>query len=247
MSDTQNPFAPPQADLALPQDSAPQSGERSLEDAMAGNWSITPSEVVKKAWELKDGYKGLFIMVAIVLVVPGIISSVLSGALSTGDGFLVDTMIGVGVAVVLLPLTAPLQAGLWRVQIKRATGGSPVIGEMFGHFDKVVQLSIAALVVLVATYIGFALLILPGIYISIAGSLTLPLVAERGLSPVEAFKTSLKAVSSHFFDVLVLYLLVGLMVFAGVIALGIGLIWAMPAAFIATGMLYTTIFGWEEK
>lgn len=102
------------------------------------------------------------------------------------------------------------------------------------------------LIVALATTLGFILLVLPGLYLSIAASMTLPLIAERGLSPVDAFTTSIKAVSSHFFDVLVVYLLVGVLFIAGALALGIGLIWAAPAASIVLGSIYLTIFGWKD-
>ncbi len=82
MSDVQNPFATPQADLVRPEDKAPSGGERSLEAAMAGEWSITPSDLLRQGWDLKDGFKGLFIMAAIVMIVPGAVSSGLSRALA---------------------------------------------------------------------------------------------------------------------------------------------------------------------
>ena len=248
MADEQNPFAPPQADLEKADEGPLSTGERSIEDAIAGKWSLTPSDIIKKAWELKDGVKGTFLLAFLLVGIASGISSVLSSVLGGDDvGFLKGLLIGVVSGVVVLPLTAPLQAGIWRMMIRRAAGETPEVGDVFKHFGNVVPLVIASLIVLVATYIGFALLVLPGMYLSIAASLTVPLVAERGLAPMEAFTTSVKAINSHFFDVLVLYLLAIVVLVAGMFALGIGLFWAAPAAAIASGLLYVTIFGWEDK
>lgn len=248
MSDSENPFAPPQSELEHPEAGSITTGERSLEDAMAGNWAITPSELIKQAWALKDGAKALFIGAVVISGLAGAVSGGLSSVVSIDNpGFLAGILIPVLTGIVLLPLTAPLQAGLWRLMVKRAAGGNPELGEMFGQFGKVVPLCIGSLILLVATYVGFALLILPGIYVAIAGALTIPLISERGLAPMDAFKTSMKAVGSHFFDVFVLYFITGLVALGGFLAFGIGLIWALPTVLIVNGLLYLTIFGWEDK
>ena len=260
-SDSENPFAPPQAELKHPEAGTLTHGERSLEDAMAGNWSITPSELFKQAWELKDGAKALCIGAVVISGFAGAISLGLSSEV-TRHGTEIESLL---THIMILSVNAPLWAGMWRIVVKRAAGGNPHFAEMFGQFGKVVPLCIGSLILLVATYVGFALLILPGIYVAIAGALTIPLISERGLAPMDAFKTSLKAIRSHFFDVLTLYFLTGLVVLGGVLALGIGLIWALPTVLIlggvlalgiiwalptvliVSGLLYLTIFGWADK
>ncbi|MCO4770210.1 MAG: hypothetical protein KDA24_09290 [Deltaproteobacteria bacterium] len=248
MSDEQNPFAPPQADLQKPSEGAMSTGERSLDDAMAGNWSITPSEIIKQGWEAKDGVKLTFLIAFFLIGLASGVSGGLNAVLGGDDaGFLKGLALSIGSGLVVLPLTAPLQAGLWRMMIRRAAGQTPEVSDLFAHFKNIVPICIGALIVLVATYVGFALLVLPGIYLSIAASLTTPLIAERGLEPLEAFQTSIKALNNHFFDVFVLYLLLGVVGIAGFLAFGIGLIWAAPAAAIASGYFYLTVFGWEDK
>ncbi len=248
MSDEQNPFAPPQAELQTHVPSTTGGGERSLEDAMAGRWSISAGDVIKKAWDLSDGYKGVFVGAILISTVAGFASTAIAAVVTPSDaGQGLSLAISFGLSIATMFVTVPLAAGLWHMQIKRAAGGSPEIGDMFKFFDRVVPLILVNIVVGLATGIAMLFLILPGIYVAVAGYLAVPLVAERGLDPVDAFTTSVKAVNNHWFDVFLLGLAAFLVVMAGALCLGIGLIWAYPVFCIAAGCLYVEVFGWEDK
>jgi len=91
--------------------------------------------------------------------------------------------------------------------------------------------------------IGFLLLVLPGIYLSIAYVFALPLIADKGLDVWEAMELSRKAVTKNWFKVFGLMLLLGLIFGLGALTLGIGLIWAIPLMFVTLyGLLYPLIF-----
>ena len=72
------------------------------------------------------------------------------------------------------------------------------------------------------------LLLIPGIYLSIAYRLAIPLVVERGLSPWQALEASRKAISQHWFKVFGLFFVLMLIMLLSMIPLGIGLIWTLP-------------------
>ncbi len=113
----------------------------------------------------------------------------------------------------------------------------------FSGFKNPLPIIITGVLMLVMIYVGCLLLLLPGIYLMIAYALALPLVIERGLSPWQALETSRKAISQHWFKVLGLNLVLGLIVGLSAIPLGIGMIWTVPLWAIASGVLYRTIFG----
>jgi len=98
------------------------------------------------------------------------------------------------------------------------------------------------------TVIGFVLLILPGIYLSIAYVFTLPLIADKNMTVWEAMEFSRKSVTKHWFKVFGLLFLLSLMMAVGTLALGIGLIWAIPLMFVTLyGLLYPLIFDGVEE
>jgi hypothetical protein len=59
----------------------------------------------------------------------------------------------------------------------------------------------------------------------------------------EAMELSRKAVTKHWFKVFALFFLLSLIMTLGALALGIGLIWAVPLLFVTLyGLLYPLIF-----
>jgi uncharacterized membrane protein len=93
--------------------------------------------------------------------------------------------------------------------------------------------------------IGFVLLIIPGIYLMVSYYLALPLLIEKDLGVWQALETSRKAVSKRWFAIFGLFLLLGLINFATVFTLFIGMIWTVPMSVIAFGILYRNVFGIE--
>ena len=134
-------------------------------------------------------------------------------------------------------------AGLNMVGIRRAADQPVSFNEIFSHFGRTLPLLITAVVMMALVYLGMILLLIPGIYLSIAYILAIPLVVERGLSPWQALEASRKAISQHWFKVFGLFLLLGIITMLSAIPLGIGLIWTIPLMVVAMGVLYRTIFG----
>ena len=114
---------------------------------------------------------------------------------------------------------------------------------IFNYYRIMGRLALAGLMIYIMTYIGFVLLILPGIYLTISYVFTLPLIADKGMDIWEAMELSRKSVTKHWFKVFGLFFLLSLIMALGALALGIGLIWAVPLLFITLyGLLYPLIF-----
>lgn len=103
------------------------------------------------------------------------------------------------------------------------------------------------IVMTILILIGFVLLIVPGIYLSIAYAMALPLMAEKEMGIWESLETSRKAITKKWFPFFGFFIVMMLIMLAGALALGIGLIWAMPLTVIAYGIVYRNMFGVEEK
>jgi uncharacterized membrane protein len=99
---------------------------------------------------------------------------------------------------------------------------------------------------MVFVLLGFALLILPGIYLAIGSFLALQLVADKKMRPWSAFKASVRAITHKWFQVFSLILLLMGIMFLSAIPLGIGLIWTWPLFINTKGILYRNIFGIDQ-
>ena len=239
-------YKAPEAELTNPS----VAGEYgSVEKALAGEFELKPIEIIKQAWANLDGMKMTFWLAAIVYiiiyaVVTGIVAALVGRSFDpiTNDFNIVAFIAELSVGLVM----APLGAGLFMIGLKHSVGATIAVGELFKHFDKIIPLFIAYIISTVLTGLGFILLIIPGIYLAIAFSMAIPLVVEKNMAPWEALMTSRKAVTHKWFPMFGFSLLSALIMLAGVLALVVGLIWAVPLIILAAATIYRDMFGVEE-
>jgi uncharacterized membrane protein len=148
--------------------------------------------------------------------------------------------------LVYMGVIAVFSGGVMMMGVRRANDEPVNFAMVFDGFPKWLSLVIAMVLQTILMSIGFLLLIIPGIYLAIGYGLTFPLIMEKGLGPWEAMEASRKAIHHSWFQIFGIYLLVGLIVGLSAIPLGIGLIWTIPMAAIAVGVVYRIVFGVEE-
>jgi uncharacterized membrane protein len=141
----------------------------------------------------------------------------------------------------------PIAMGLFIIGLRRSVDAPITATSIFGNYNKALSLLLTIIIMYIMVAIGFLLLVIPGIYLSIAYVLALPLVVEKNLSPWQALEASRKAVSKNWFTVLGFMIVMSLVVFISVLPLGIGLIWTMPMLMIAYGIMYRNMFGCEQQ
>jgi hypothetical protein len=241
-SDPTNPYLPPQAEP--PDFGRAGAAEGSLEQAIAGNYDFEIGEVMSEAWELTKGFKATFWgsaivvygVVIVVMLVTGLITKAVFG---DQPHFLISMSTNALAGLV----TTPLTVGLIMLAVKRAAGAPASFEVTFGYLDKTLPAIVVAFATLILTYVGLALLIIPGIYLSMAYGLAKPLLVDRNLSPWAAMEASRKALTHKWFQIFLLYLGVGVLMVVSALFFGIGLIWTMPWSMLVMGVLYRRIFG----
>ncbi|MCQ4345975.1 hypothetical protein NGA35_00735 [Pseudomonas stutzeri] len=244
---TPNPFAPPSSELL--QRPVPGAAPPSIEEALARGYDFAIGSLLGEAWRNTCGIKwpivaGFLAFYALLFVTAFMLAFLLIAAGLLGrDGLLAGPLGQLLLAVSVGALTYPILAGMLMVGIRRAARQPVDPGMVFGCFGQVLPLAVTGTLVTLFVYLGSLLLILPGIYLGVAYLLAMPLVAERGLSPWQAMQASRRAIAQHWLKVFGLLLLLGLILLASALPLGIGLIWSLPWAVAAIGVLYREIFG----
>jgi len=99
----------------------------------------------------------------------------------------------------------------------------------------------------VLIFLGFLLLILPGIYLAFAYMFSLPLMIEKEIGAWQALEISRKAVTRVWFRATGFLILIMLLVSLGTILLVLPLIWILPWISLAYAMLYFKLFGAEPQ
>jgi GYF domain 2 len=145
--------------------------------------------------------------------------------------------------IVSAPVYAVFMAGLLKYYLKLIRGESAGIGDAFSGFGPSLgQLVLLGLVMNILTIIGYALCIIPGIYLAVAWFFSIPLVIDRQMGFWQALELSRKMVSKHWFMVFGFLLVYGLLVMAGLIACCVGIFVTLPIGLGALMYAYETVF-----
>jgi hypothetical protein len=239
-----SPYAPPTSSLVA---SPEEVGAPSIDEALARGYDFSLGEVLNQAWSRVKGTKGILFCGLLVYGVASNLITLLLGLVLgvplSGEPGLYAILAQMLASLIAVALCYPLLAGVTMVGVRRAADQPVSFGIIFGYFGKALPLAITAILMFLLVYLGLFLLIIPGIYLSIAYLLAIPLVVERNLSPWQALEASRKAISQHWFKVAGLMLLLGIIMLLSALPFGIGVIWSLPLAFISVGVLYRRIFG----
>lgn len=221
----------------------------SLERGIAGDYQFSIRATLGEAWEKTKGAKGAIFLALLLYVVILVGISIALGLVMApaGAGAGLGMQIGQQAITQLLTtaISMPMMGGLFIIGLRRAVD-APIQGDtVLKYFHKMLPLLGMTLLMYVLLILGYLLLILPGIYLSVAYYLALPLMVEKNLGAWQALEASRKAVSKRWFSVFGFFLLLALLNIATVFTLFIGMIWTMPMTVIAGGILYRNIFGIE--
>ena len=108
--------------------------------------------------------------------------------------------------------------------------GRPVTVGSFFRPRNIGAVVLAAVLVGIITEIGYALCILPGVIASILLMFAIIAVVDRNYSPVDSIKASFDVAKTNFGPVFLVWLITSLLVIAGALLFGVGLLVAMPLA-----------------
>lgn len=209
---------------------------------MVACMQFSPGSAIRYGWDTFKSRPWFFVgatfIIAVLYVVAGGISSGIHSMLGgsaeepTVAGSVVNyalgTLISMGVTAFYLAAHDNTEAAelskLWHPQ----------------PFWKFLGTSILATLAIV---IGFALLIVPGIIAMLFFMFSTLLVIDRGLGPIDALKESMLITQGNRWPLLGLIALLLLILIAGALALGVGLLVAMPVATLAFVHAYRSLSG----
>ena len=204
------------------------------------DWSI--GEVLKTASEKQVGFKVNYVIALIIY-----------GAISTAITFVQEASVGASgggmaslVEIVITLVLFPLGVGLGLLGIRRAAGKDTPVSTLWEPYSHALPLIVMFVLMAVLVVAGFFLLVLPGIYLSIAYSFAPYLIVEKNMGVWEALETSRKAITQYWWRYFGLMIVALVLIIIGAIPLLIGLIWVLPIVAIATGEVFAKTFGSPE-
>jgi membrane-anchored glycerophosphoryl diester phosphodiesterase (GDPDase) len=200
-------------------------------------------ELTKEGRRRMEGVKGVFVAAFAIYILTAVIMqtalSVIFPSPAENPDFANQTI----VTILSYPVLIPMLTGMIMMAIRHVRGETIMYKDIFGYYTMTWTLALAALLIYMMTVVGLMLLILPGIYLSVAYIFTLPLIADKGMGIWDAMERSRKRGTQHWFKGFGLMILLSLGLMVGFLSFGIGLVWAVPLMLITLyGLLYPIMF-----
>jgi uncharacterized membrane protein len=137
-----------------------------------------------------------------------------------------------------------LMGGLDYMFLRRIRGEAVQIGDVFAGFNlALLNLAMAGLVKWLLVSLGLILCILPGIYLAVGYVFALPLVVDKQMEFWPAMEVSRLVVHEHWWSIFALVIVLALVVLAGALVCGVGVLVSAPLATAAFMYVYEDLFG----
>ncbi|WP_371185347.1 hypothetical protein [Thalassotalea maritima] len=227
-----------------------------LEKAQRGEYTINVSKVLKEGWALTKVHKmpivsGLMLVLLIGIFVSSVIIQYMGGVEAVQNDPQAQVLANLLATIIIWPFLA----GIEMMGLSHAVGIKTRTGFVFAFLKRSAFVAIAALIISSLSSLGF-MLILPGIYIAVAQSLTIPLLIEKNMSPMAAIIVAFKATRFQWLRIFQIYCVLftllllalvpafsGAPIVVSVPVLVIALVFLGPYFYNVKGILYREIFG----
>ncbi len=223
-----------------------------VETVLARDYDLDIGSCISRSWELiKAHFWPVIGISALIMLISAAINQVLSlGTRPAIQGMIMAhrvSPLGIslifGTSILGSPVYTLLTAGTFKYYLRLIRGEPATIADAFAGFSPLAgQLILLGLVTGILNMIGFALCIIPGIYLSVSWIFALPLVIDRKLGFWDAMELSRKVVAKHWFMTFAFMLVIGLLGACGVIACCVGILVTIPISLVALMYAYEDIF-----
>ncbi|XOV82685.1 MAG: YciC family protein [bacterium] len=217
------------------------NSENQIQATLAGRADLDVSDVLKEAWQRCEGARLPLLLMFGILFLITVCLNLLFQAVGLDEEKALSSLF---IQLANTAVVNPFIAGVLLLAFGHLQGRSIDIKEAFNVYPMLVPILLLSVLQSLITGIGFLLLIVPGIYLSIALSLSLPLLVEKNYGITDALKTSLNLVNKEFLSVLVLAFLSVLLIVIGFMTL-VGWIITLPYVVMIYAITYRQLAGFD--
>jgi uncharacterized membrane protein len=176
---------------------------------------------IGQGWELVKDDLGTFVLMTIVMsVVNGVVPLLLQGATT---------------------------AGFQGACKKKLRGQKPQLGDLFDGFQVFGATLVAHIVISILTFIGVLFLIIPGLVVAAMYIFTFLFIIDKRMDFSAAMRASHAVVKQDYVGYTLFIIVLGLLNFAGVLCLLVGLLVTIPITFAAISVAYRDAVGFEPR
>jgi GYF domain 2 len=240
--DRSSPYAPPM-DLGK----APvATSDHALGEIIHGSEPIEVMACMKRGFELTKRNFGTLVLVGLtyfgiflgVSILMGILSVAVEAAQSKGQGSGSSVGLSLVTNLVTQVLSVYLSLGLTRIGLNIVSGAPVSVGMLFSGGAKLLRAIGATIIFSALCIIGLIFFIVPGIYFALRYGQYLIAIVDRDMGIMEAFSYSSSLTTNNKVNIMLLRLLGVVAVIAGMLALLVGVFFAIPVIWLSMIVAY---------
>ena len=184
------------------------SQDASVENAILGHYVIDTKSILNEAWQqTKQSRVSINVGILFVLLLGTLVSLIASSFIGGVEAVINDPKASMILNIFVTVVIWPFLAGIEMMGVYHSLGKRTQAKMVFGFLNRGSWVALCALLTSLLISLGFQLLIVPGIFLAVVLSLTIPLVVDKKLSPTKAVKISIQALRFKFFKLLSLYMI----------------------------------------
>jgi len=128
--------------------------------------------------------------------------------------------------------------GLIKISLKLCDGEEAKFSDLISQYKLFFRYLFASFLYGLITFLGFILLIVPGIILSIRLGFFDYLIVDKNSRIIESLKRSWEITKGNAWNLFLLYLLFAIINISGAFALIVGLFWSIPTTMLAEAFVY---------
>ena len=201
-----------------------------------GEKRFSMGEAIGFGWETMKSNIGFFIGLLIIAFIIQNIPSLLGGLTEKNLPALSVLFYFGG-----LILGIVVQLGLMKISIQFCDNIEGKLSDLFSAFHLIIKYILASILYFLIVLGGIILLIIPGIIWALKFMLYPYFIIDQGLGPIKALKASARATDGAKWDLFVFGIVLGLINFAGMLLLIVGLFATIPTSMVAFAYVFRTL------
>lgn len=235
-----------------------------LASALKGEYQIDIKAVLSEAWQLTGQHRKVINLSMLIVFVIGTLATLLvMNVLGGYQQVSTDPKANLILQLIITIVVSPLLASIDMMGVSHSVGLKTSPKLLTAFLGKASFVILCALIAAVLTNLGFALFVLPGLYLAVALNTVMPLVLDKGLSPLKAVLVSIQATRFQWFKLFAIYVFLLILLIAasfpmllmassslGIIGLVIfifALSYLTPMFYHCKGIIYREIFGTQHS
>lgn len=222
-----------------------------MERSLTQGYRLDIRGILQEGWtQTRVHGFGLLLAIAGVVAIWLLLTQVMAAPYLAGDE---EQDLSLLLSLLITVLISPMTSALDMLGLQQSLGVRARAGQVFDFFRHFVRLgSLSLLSTLCTSLFGplFALLglpvtlaLVPSVLLGMGLIFSVPLVLERGVSPLQAILLSLRLFIRGLPTLLLLHGIMFVLFFLALIPMGLGLIWVAPLYYNIKGILYRDLCG----